>query len=194
MMEKIAKIVGWVMHPFFVPIYVLLVILVFSPFRKILPIETLWGIWLIVILSSIVIPFAVIVALKHFKVIKSITLDEREDRAWPMFVEGLMLTIGSWVLEQFPMADSFISVLFTISLLILFGALITLYWKISIHALAWGVVCGIFLIFGPILKWAFVTSIIIAGVVSSSRLLLGKHTGLQVLAGFMCGIVLTTLL
>ena len=193
-MNKIAKIVGWVMHPFFVPIYLLLVILVFSPFKRLLPIETLWGTWLIVIFSSIIIPFAVIVALKHFKVIKSITLDDREDRAWPMLVEGVMLALGSLILMLFPMAESFTTIMSVISLLILLGAFITLYWKISVHAMVWGAVCGIFLIFGPLLKWAFIASIIIAGVVCTSRLLLGKHNGWQVLAGFMCGIVMTTLL
>lgn len=189
--KQIATWLSRVLHPFFLPIYTLLVLLVASPLGRLISIKSQLMVWVTTIMCAIVLPIMVIYILKRFGVLKHKSLDNREDRAWPLCALGVFLTLGAFFLMLFPSTEIFSQLLFVVSLQVLLFAVISLYWKISMHAMAWGVLCGLFLILGPVFKWAFVLSLICAGVVISSRLILKKHNGWQVLAGFAQGVILT---
>lgn len=191
MIKHIAKWISRVFHPFMIPIYALLVLLVLSPLGKLIPTSSQMMIWMTTIVAAIILPMLVILILKHFGVLKKRNLDDREDRAWPLLALGVFLALGAFFLRLFPSTEIFSQLLFITSIQVLIFAVITLYWKISMHAMAWGELCGLFLMLGPIFKWAFVLSLICAGVVISSRLILRKHNGLQVLAGFAQGVIVT---
>jgi membrane-associated phospholipid phosphatase len=71
---------------------------------------------------------------------------------------------------------------------------ITIRWKISAHAAAIGGLLGGFLTLAfrlqenPVLILSAI--ILAAGLVSSARLILGKHTVPQVIAGFFLGLII----
>ena len=194
MIRFIATWTGRVFHPFVVPIYTLLIVLVISPLGRVIPATTQLAVWLSAILSTIILPIAVIAVLKRYGVIKHRNLDDREDRAWPLLALGLFLSLAPLSIAGLQSAEIFIRSYFVMAIQVFIFALVSLYWKISMHAMAWGAISALFLMFGPIFRWAFILSLVIAAFVISSRLILGKHNGLQVLAGFLQGFVVTVIL
>ena len=81
--------------------------------------------------------------------------------------------------------------LMIISAVVILSAVITIFYKISIHSAAsWGII-GILLplnkISNGILLVPTVSLIVIAGLVMSSRLMLNAHTPREVLAGCLLG-------
>lgn len=193
-LKHIAKWLSRVLHPFMMPIYILLELLVVSPLGKLIPIKSQVMVWVIVVFCSIILPILVIMILKRFGVLKERNLDNREDRAWPLLALGIFLSLGAFFLMKFQATELFSQLLFVTSMQVLLFAAISLYWKISMHAMAWGEACCLFLMLGPVFKLPFIISLICAGVVCSSRLILRKHNCWQVLAGFAQGVILTMIL
>ena len=70
MIYSIATWISRVFHPFVVPIYALLIILVISPLGRVIPMTTQVAVWVSSIISAIVMPIATFATLKHFGVIK----------------------------------------------------------------------------------------------------------------------------
>ena len=72
-------------------------------------------------------------------------------------------------------------------------AVINVWWKISTHTAAIGGFEGALLAFSVIFAfnplWWFCVILIIAGMVGSSRMILRQHTLMQVVAGFLVGMV-----
>lgn len=194
MIYSIATWISRVFHPFVVPIYALLIILVISPLGRVIPMTTQVAVWVSTIISAIVMPIATFATLKHFGVIKHKNLDNREDRLWPLLALGLSFSLSSIFIGGLQASEIFVRTYFVMAIQVFIFALISLYWKISMHAMAWGAISALFLMFGPIFRWAFILSLVIAAFVISSRLILGKHNGLQVLAGFLQGLIVTVIL
>ena len=194
MIHSIATWIGRVFHPFVVPIYALLIILVISPLGRVIPVSTQFAVWISTIISAIVMPIAVFAILKRFGVITNKNLDNHEDRVWPLISLAMSFSVASIFLSGMQSSEIFIRTYFVIAIQVFIFAVISLFWKISMHAMAWGAISALFLMFGPIFRWAFVLSMILAAFVISSRLILGKHSGLQVLAGFLQGLIVTVIL
>lgn len=193
-LNSIATWIGRVFHPFLVPIFVLLEILVLSPYGRIVPMQSRFIVWITVLFCAIVLPGVVIIILQKRGVIKSIGLDRREDRVWPLLSVGLSLSLGYLFLMLFPMTEIFVQILLVIALQVLLIAVVSLYWKISVHSVIWGAVCGIFYVMGPLFRDAFIASVLVSGVVASSRLMVGAHNGVQVVLGYLQGCALTIIL
>jgi membrane-associated phospholipid phosphatase len=70
-------------------------------------------------------------------------------------------------------------------------ALINVWWKISTHTAAIGGVAGALFIFSEVFRfnpiWWFSLTLIIAGILGTSRMILRQHTLLQVVVGFFVG-------
>ena len=69
--------------------------------------------------------------------------------------------------------------------------LINIFWKISTHTAAIGGVAGALFIFSEVFRfnpiWWFSLTLIIAGILGTSRMILRQHTLLQVVVGFFVG-------
>jgi hypothetical protein len=77
--------------------------------------------------------------------------------------------------------------------MILAAAIITFFWKISVHALSMGGVVGLLFVITAMLpesdvNYLFFATIIISGLVLSARLKLQSHTPAQVYMGFVLGL------
>jgi hypothetical protein len=130
----------------------------------------------------------------RLKLIKSLSLENRPDR-----LVGFMLTMffyfwASYVFRNLsdtpPVAAHFLLG----SFLAVCGAwMCTIFYKISLHAVAMGGVIAFFILFGlqdPYLSGIYLTiPILIAGIVCSSRLILGAHNRFELVTGFFVGIV-----
>lgn len=190
-----AKVFSYVFHPIFIPVYVVLFLLYISPFlfvgftdkQKIL-----------VLAQSLVMytffPLITVLLLKALKFIDSIQLNNRKDRIIPFVVSNIWYFWIWYVwnnLPNYPREAVVFS--FGIFLASSLGLLLNIYMKVSMHAIALGTALSFLCLlsfnydvnFGLYLSIAF----LIAGMVASSRLLLGQHSPNEIYWGLATGLV-----
>ena len=149
--------------------------------------------------ATCAIPVIAIFLLNRLGVVKNPRLSDRADRTVPYII----CTICYLALAFY---YHFVNAPIWLSMLMLGGAgalivlsIVNRWWKISGHATGMGAIVAIMFFLmcsgnSPLnLQTEFITSVIVAGMVCSSRLILNCHTLLQVGAGFVNGFVFTFL-
>ncbi len=145
--------------------------------------------------ATCVVPVIGIFLLTHLGAVKDPMLNERAERGWPYLICTLCY-LGTGIYYYFVHAPQWLY-------LFMFGGAISLvvlnivnhWWKISGHATGTGALCAmIFFLMSSgnsvtNLQWEFVIAVVLAGCVCTSRLILGRHTLLQVAAGFLNGFI-----
>lgn len=114
------------------------------------------------------------------------------ERLWPLVITALFNYLGLWLLKK--MGLSGVLQIFILGTLIaLFvAAVITVFWKISLHMMGIGGVTGVILALGLRynLDITFLLGFLIlaSGLTGSSRLYLGAHTPAQIYVGYFLGV------
>lgn len=146
-------------------------------------------------LATVAIPVIGIFVLSRLKVIKDPRLNEREDRTWPYIIVTACF-IGNAIYLSHINAPAWLSLFLiggAVALVIL--TVVNRWWKISGHATGMGGLCAMvfyLMLSGNSvysLQWEFMLAMLLAGLVCTSRLILGRHTLGQVCAGFVNGFV-----
>ena len=149
--------------------------------------------------ATCIIPVIAIFLLSKTGVVKDPTLNERTDRTVPYIITALCY-IGTGVYYRFVNAPVWLSMFAiggAVALIVL--TIVNRYWKISGHATGiGGVVAMLYFLMcsgnSPVdIQWEFITGVILAGLVCTSRLVLQRHTLMQVGAGFINGFLCTFL-
>lgn len=189
-----ARFLSTVLHPLLTPVYAILIIW-YAPLQGLksqIAAESLSAILGPMLFFTTVVPVLLLISLKYLGVIRSVTLNERGDRKYPLL--GAMLSnLGlAWVYHQMG-TGSFLKVMALASAaLVLVAWIITLWWKISIHMASLG---G----FLAIMAYGFFTDnqpmlLPLTGIVAMA-ILLGwarierkAHSPAQVVAGLLLGL------
>lgn len=152
------------------------------------------GLLLLIFLQTFILPVFCIYALHRFKIIKDLKMETLADRRVPYLVTVAIYTFVAvfftFKLSQFPEVSLILtSIAFSISAV----SFISLFWKISAHAVGIsgtvgalagiGAKLGIEQLFFPIL-----IAILVAGYLTAARLHLNAHTPAQILAGTVLGL------
>lgn len=151
-------------------------------------------------LATTAIPVIGIFILSRLKVISDPKLNERRDRTFPYLIETACF-IGLAVYLNHINAPAWLSLFLiggAVALVVL--TVVNRWWKISGHATGMGGLCA--LVFYLMLsgnsiydlQWEFLVVVLLAGLVCSSRVILGRHTLGQVTAGFFNGFLWVILL
>lgn len=151
-------------------------------------------------LATTAIPVIGIFILSRLKVISDPKLNERRDRTFPYLIETACF-IGLGVYLNHINAPAWLSLFLiggAVALVVL--TVVNRWWKISGHATGMGGLCA--LVFYLMLsgnsiydlQWEFLVAVLLAGLVCSSRVILGRHTLGQVTAGFFNGFLWVILL
>ncbi|MDR2119026.1 MAG: phosphatase PAP2 family protein [Tannerellaceae bacterium] len=148
-----------------------------------------------VFLCTVVAPGAVILLMVKGGMAKDMELTDRRERMLPylLFIASNMACFFYLLRMQLPF---WVLSMFTGVCVALFVALcINFVWKISIHTLGagglLGAVAGIARMQTTDPHWLFIALLIAGGLVGTSRIILGKHTPMQVYAGFLLGFACT---
>jgi hypothetical protein len=146
------------------------------------------------VLFTLVYPGIVILIASRLKLIRSLAMNNRQDR-----IIGLMVTMFFywWTWNVFRNLSDIpeVAVHFTLGsfLAICAGWMCNIFFKISLHALAMGGLCAFFIIFGmndPFASGLYISiAVLIAGLVCSSRLLLAEHTAFEIFIGLLAGVL-----
>ena len=190
-LEVISNIISIVFHPVFLPVYGLLIIFNAPTFMVHLPAELKRVIFLLATINMTVVPLAIMPFLKHRNVIKSYTMDSRQERIIPLSI-GVMMYIVTCVIfysYQIPqLIKSFTLAASVTSVIIL---LVTFRWKISAHGAGMGallatvVVLSIKMMANLSVLW--IPLLVLSGLVLSARMILKSHKPSQIYLGFITG-------
>jgi membrane-associated phospholipid phosphatase len=179
---RVAQLVGELLSP--PPILVVLALVVAWDSSPTLGMAVLWG--GIAALSASVLPYAIILRGVRQGRLSDKNISLREQRIRFAVVAITSILIGLAVMAAFDAPSAMVALLASIAVGVVCGWVITLWWKISVHAaIAAGAATVLLLVFGPALLavWPLVA------VIAWSRVQVGDHTPAQVLAGVALGVV-----
>ena len=124
-------------------------------------------------------------------------MDSRKDRVIPFFYIGIyycILTYMFYTYLNFPVLLT--SLMIIISSCTLATAVISLFWKVSAHAISLGASLMIFILMNTIIPnehifYVIIGTLLISGITLASRLNLNAHTPEQIYIGYLVGIILS---
>jgi hypothetical protein len=148
---------------------------------------------LLIFALTYIIPLCSVVVMKLLGSIQSLHLPDRRERIMPFFFIGCYYAITTYLfVSRLPFSDVLLMVFIAVTTLIFLVTFLTLFFKISIHAAGmWGVVGFLLALhFTAPVTGLFVplfVSLLLAGIVSASRLFLNEHSPREVYFGGMIG-------
>lgn len=195
MMRKIiltARFISVIFTPFYLPLLGLLALFVFS-YLSLLPWVYKCTVLGIVFFFTVLLPTTLIRIYRHFQGWTLIELGQRERRMVPYLISILCYFVSIYVMDELHIPHFMSNILLVALIIQIVCALINVVWKISTHMAAIGGVTGalaafsFFFHFNPI--WWLCLLIFLAGLLGTSRLILRQHTLLQVVAGYIIGLI-----
>lgn len=200
--NDIALLISYIIHPVFIPTYIFTAFLyygniIFEPYS----IAAQSYVVILILITTAIIPL-VLLAINLFLLQKKITnktllMESRKDRIIPFFYIGIyycILTYMFFTYLNFPILLT--SLMIIISACVLSTAIISLFWKISAHAISLGASLMIFILMNTIMPnehifYVIIGTLFISGITLASRLNLNAHTPAQIYTGFAVGIFLS---
>ena len=146
-----------------------------------------------------IIPLIFLSVLRHFKIVKNLHVDVREQRLIPYLFTALCYAVAAYYLSFHHSPQWFVMFMVGSAISVLVMALINLKWKVSAHmAGIGGVVALIYQIHMQGLSafdllWPLCVAILVAGMLGSARLVLRRHDILQVVVGAVVGFLCVSL-
>lgn len=187
-----ARFFSTVLSPLLMPTYGALLVL-WTSVLCLLPNGTRVTVLTMVLGITCVLPMIMIGILHHYGVIKDKRLVDPRERTIP-YAFAIVCYLGAAAyLYHIHSPQWFIMFVVGAALACLVVMVVNRWWKVSAHAAGiGGVVALLFQIHVQGLSafnlfWVFVFTILLAGVAGTARMLLKRHTLLQVLVGFVIG-------
>jgi hypothetical protein len=191
-------VVSGLFLPLFMPLLALWLTITYDPFMMFFlsPAKTQMTL-IVVSLATIVFPLINLVLLKKAGVITSYNLINRNERLAPAITTLIYFTLGYFLIKKGELPLVIYSMYLGGLASVFLATIISLRWKISLHAMGIGGVLGgiygLFKLHEFINLPLLLTLIVSAGLVMTSRLELEAHTPAQVYIGCALGIVVTYL-
>lgn len=189
---SIAKALSIAFRPFYMPFMGMVLLFVFS-YLSFLPMWMKVKILLIMYILTILLPTWLISLYRYYHGWSPIELGAKERRMVPYAISFLCYFVCYYVVNLFHIPHSLGSILVASMAIEILCAVINLWWKISTHTAAIGGVAGALIGFAQVFTfnpvWWLALVILLAGMIGTSRMILRQHTLMQVVAGFLLGVV-----
>lgn len=194
-MNKLATLLSTAFHPLLMPTYGIAIAL-YTSYMRIFG-DRLLGIVIVgVLLTTCILPSLGIYILYKLGHISDFRLHERTERTIPYLINFACYVACYLYLYRFGIPSWIIAFIAGAIVALIISLFINRYWKISAHMVAAGsMVTLVFLMsfYGlmltPYILPLQIASVLLAGAIGSSRILLKRHTLGQVGAGFALGIL-----
>ena len=188
-----AKIISYVFHPLFVPVYIAWFLITVQPylFGSFTPTQKMITILRFFIMYSF-FPLVTVLLAKALGFLDSIFLKTQKERVIPYIACGIYYFWMCYVLRN---QDQFSKEVVQLSMAIFIassiGLLVNIYIKVSMHAMSAGILVA-FMVLLAITQpgnYAIYLSIafLIAGLVCTSRLILSDHSPAEIYIGLLVG-------
>lgn len=137
---------------------------------------------LIALFFTVFVPWGVVLFMRRRGEISELFLPERRDRLRPLFFFMASSWLGVGILYLIDSPPALYALMVCVAVQGTIALLITMQWKISLHAMGLWAACGVVIaLYGS--WWAVVP----AGLVSWARLVLQAHSMSQILVGSIVG-------
>lgn len=193
-----ARIISVLFHPVFMPLAGVFILLNYGGWLNLLPPEGKRYIFLVVVLSTVVLPLIMMPILLKTKIISNYLLTESSERRIPLLIVALLYLVGAFVLQKIDAPVILSLFLNGSSMVILTVAIINWRWKISTHMAGIGGVTGMVLAIS--IRWMLNEEMVLAilflagGLTGYARLREDDHTPAQVYVGYLVGFGINFLL
>jgi len=190
-MKSISHVISTVFQPLLMPTYGVMLLFMYTYFGVAFS-NRFWHIVTPVMLFSFIIPGILIYLLLKIGLISDLSLKVRKERFYPYFITLLSYSAMVVFYYKAQMPVWFLMMMAGSIAIMIIAILITLFWKISAHmfgvgGLVGGVMSVCYYVEHSNPYWLFIRLFILAGAIGTSRLILKRHTLLQVIAGFLLG-------
>lgn len=192
MEKRISGIISVILHPLFVPFYMLL--LLFNPAFNtyhVIPDKGKIILAAIVFFTTVLIPFLLNLIYIRLKLVSSLKMENREERIFPLLTEAVFLYLTYYILKNYQIPFIFSFYILGATFLVLFVFIITLFYKISLHMTAMGGVFGFLVSLGTLFHYPVIfpllITILISGIVGTARLNISSHKTSEIYSGFLVG-------
>ncbi|NVN95924.1 MAG: hypothetical protein HXX18_11630 [Bacteroidetes bacterium] len=189
---KIARIISYIFHPLLMPFYTFIILFNMKIFfASILTVEYKLMILTFILVSTFLFPAILTYILLRKKSISSLHLEKREERTIP-FLFTIVFYYGTYhIMKNAEVPAIYLLLMLASTFIIIMAFLINFKFKISVHTIAVGALTGILIgisyRFNINLLLPIFMLIIIAGLVSFSRLALNAHRPAEVYIGYLMG-------
>lgn len=150
-----------------------------------------WRILAMLLTSTVFIPITLLLFLTKLGTIKSMRIEDQKERSWPLLLTALIYFCSFYIIQGKGIPVFIQLFLLGATLGVLFSLVINLAWKISLHMIGVGGLCGgivvIVLLSGGGSALLLMSLFVVAGLLGTARLYLKAHSPAQILAGFMAG-------
>ncbi len=147
-----------------------------------------------IILFTIFFPALSLFLAWRLKLVKSLSLESRPDRLAGFIVTMFFYFWASYVFRNLPDTPPVVAhFIFGTFLAVCAAWMCTIFYKISLHAVAMGGLITFFLLFEREDAYAsglyLTLPVLVAGIVCSSRFILGAHNRFEMVTGFFVGVL-----
>jgi hypothetical protein len=191
LLVKTAKIISIVFHPLLMPVYGMAIIFSAPTLFGYLPFNVKKLLILILLVNNVLLPLSLMPFFIHRNIISSWTITERKERNYPLIITTILYCITSFLINKFHIPVFLKTYIFAASFISLIVTVINFRWKISIHSVGAGALISLVFILSikmlTPLEWYLISTVVIGGLVLSSRLKLNLHSPQQVWIGLFTG-------
>ena len=189
---KLTQLISVILHPMFMPILALHLTLLVLPSLAFTLSQNLLLIYGILIFSTMVLPLTSIFWLMQKGKVSSLEMSNHKERSLPLFKTVIWMSFGYYLLQNLLFYTPILKAeLLGAILIILLAAIISKFWKISLHLLGICGVVGVFIalqiMHGDFL-YLLLLFILLSGLLGVARIKQKAHNYAQVYAGFLVGL------
>jgi membrane-associated phospholipid phosphatase len=193
-MKRFANIISILFHPLLMVTYGMWLALSFT-YLAFYPLALKCYLMGGVVLCTVLVPGLIITLMIKSGMAEDMELTDRRQRVMPylIFITANMACLFYLYKMQLPFW--LLSMFMGVCISLVVALCINFAWKISIHALGvgglFGAIMGIARMQMMNPYWLFMIVLIAAGLVGTARIILNKHTPMQIYSGFVLGFICT---
>lgn len=152
-------------------------------------------IFYLIVSATLLIPMVMMLGLRWSGLVKSLHFEEKSDRRVPFLMVTLFYVLTTYFLKEKTELDPILwQGMGVITLAVMLLTTVTFFWKMSAHLTGIGgvlAVAGIMGLYFPSVMVAYllVGTLLLGGLVASSRLYLDAHSPAEIYAGLVVGFV-----
>jgi hypothetical protein len=195
MNPQLAKVLSYCFHPLLLPTWLFGLLFFRTPIFIEFTEKIRLYLWSLITLCTLAIPAVMVILLYKMQYIKSLEMREITERRVPMLLTSTIYVVLAVLVETGIFRGTIFSyIIICISFSVLIASVITLYYKISVHAVGIGGMVGLllalqFLDFRYQLLYLVIGTTFAMGMILSARLSLAAHTPEEVWWGSAVGIL-----
>lgn len=145
-------------------------------------------------ITTALVPMILVFSLRITGRIKSLSMEDKEERRLPYLVTFLMFVFNYYNLSKYAVPPLLLSWILAGAATMLLILLVNYFYKISLHAASMGSLLGLLGVAAwhtsMDLRAVLAVGFLLSGLVSSSRLFLKAHDPTQIYLGFVTGLLL----